>query len=35
MKSIYDKNLGGTIKMVILHYKRKNCTGLETKVIEN
>lgn len=34
MKPTYDKNVGGTIKMVILHYQRKNCTGLETKVIQ-
>lgn len=34
MKPTYDKNVGGTIKMVILHYQRKNCTGLETKVMQ-
>lgn len=33
MKSIDDKNLGGTIRQ--LYYKGKNWTALETKVIEN
>lgn len=35
MKSIDDKNLGGSIKTVILYCKGKNWTALETKVIEN
>lgn len=35
MNSIGDKNLGGTIKTVILYSKGKNWTALETKVIEN